>query len=211
MTTVGTSLDQSYEFNNKTLIPYLNIDYTADVSPSSSQKFTHISSGENFVLENINNTTHNFHGGIGLDLITDKGLNLMTKYTMDHSKEAKKKNFVISADYKVERKKWNDVDIEIYYDKKHSVNVNKMVKAVERSLEYYTKNFGPYTHKQCRIIEFPRFSTFAQDFPGTMPYSEAFGFVIDLEDEEKNNVVDAVIAHEIAPVTYTHLTLPTKA
>ena len=48
MTTVGTSLDQSYEFNNKTLIPYLNLDYTADISPSSSQKFTHISSGENF-------------------------------------------------------------------------------------------------------------------------------------------------------------------
>ena len=65
MTTVGTSLDQSYEFNNNTLIPYLNLDYTADISPSSSQKFTHISSGENFVLENINNTTHNFHGGIG--------------------------------------------------------------------------------------------------------------------------------------------------
>ena len=102
MTTVGTSLDQSYEFNNKTLIPYLNIDYTADVSPSSSQKFTHISSGENFVLENINNTTHNFHGGIGLDLITDKGFNLMTKYTIDQSEDGNntKKNFIISADYR---------------------------------------------------------------------------------------------------------------
>ena len=96
------------------------------------------------------------------------------------------------------------MDIEIYYDKKHSVNVNKMVKAVERSLEYYSKNFGPYTHKQCRIIEFPRFSTFAQAFPGTMPYSEAFGFVIDLEDEEKNNVIDAVIAHEIAHQWWAH-------
>ena len=100
MTTVGTSLDQSYEFKNKTLIPYLNLDYTADISPSTSQKFTHISSGENFKLANINNSTHNFHGGIGLDLITDKGLNLMTKYTMDQSKDGNKKNFVISADYR---------------------------------------------------------------------------------------------------------------
>ena len=93
MTTVGTSLDQSYEFNNKTLIPYLNLDYTADISPSSSQKFTHISTGENFKLENINNSTHNFHGGIGLDLITDMGLNLMTKYTMDQSKDGNKQKF----------------------------------------------------------------------------------------------------------------------
>ena len=100
MTTVGTSLDQSYEFNNKTLIPYLNLDYTADISPSSSQKFTHVSTGENFLLVNINNSTHNFHGGIGLDLITEKGLNLMTKYTMDQSKDGKKKNFIISADYR---------------------------------------------------------------------------------------------------------------
>ena len=91
MTTVGTSLDKNFELNNKSFVPYLNLNYTADISPSSSQKFTHISTGENFELENINNTTHNFHGGIGLDLITDKGLNLMTKYTMDHSKEAKKR------------------------------------------------------------------------------------------------------------------------
>ncbi len=37
-----------------------------------------------------------------------------------------------------------------------------------------------------------------------MPYSEAFGFVIDLEDEEKNNVIDAVIAHEIAHQWWAH-------
>ena len=100
MTTVGTSLDQSFEFDNKTLIPYLNLDYTADISPSSSQKFTHISTGDIFKLKNINNSTHNFHGGIGLDLVTDMGLNFMTKYTMDQSKDGNKQNFVISADYR---------------------------------------------------------------------------------------------------------------
>ena len=128
MTTVGTSLDQSYEFNNKTLIPYLNLDYTADVSPSSSQKFTHIYSGENFVLENINNTTHNFHGGIGFDLITDKGLNLMTKYTMDHSEDGSKKNFVISADYRASYNSsyalsLHETSTEIAYKSKHD-NLN---------------------------------------------------------------------------------------
>ena len=45
------------------------------------------------LLENINNSTHNFHGGIGLDLITDMGLNLMTKYTMDQSKDGNKQKF----------------------------------------------------------------------------------------------------------------------
>ena len=124
------------------------------------------------------------------------------KYIVDHPSQ----NFYsfISADYEVAKRDWNGIAIEIYHDAKHGVNVDKMMDAVERSLAYYTKNFGPYTHKQCRIIEFPRFSTFAQAFPGTMPYSEAFGFVINLEDEEKNNVIDAVIAHEMAHQWWAH-------
>jgi aminopeptidase N len=59
-------------------------------------------------------------------------------------------------------------------------------------------------HKQCRIIEFPRYATFAQAFPGTMPYSESFGFVVNLEDEKENNVIDAVIAHEMAHQWWAH-------
>lgn len=124
------------------------------------------------------------------------------RYRVDHPSQ----NFYsfISADYTIAKRDWNGVAIEIYHDAKHGVNIERMLDAVERSLEYYTKNFGPYTQKQCRIIEFPRFSTFAQAFPGTMPYSEAFGFVIDLEDEEQNNIIDAVIAHEMAHQWWAH-------
>ncbi|GAA4800212.1 M1 family aminopeptidase [Litoribaculum gwangyangense] len=110
----------------------------------------------------------------------------------------------ISAKYKVAKRRWNGINIEVYYDEKHSWNVNMMLDAVERSLKYYTENFGPYYHKQCRIVEFPRYASFAQAFPGTMPYSEAIGFIINLEDEEENNVVDAVIAHEMAHQWWAH-------
>lgn len=109
-----------------------------------------------------------------------------------------------SAKFEVAKRKWNDVDLEIYYDKKHEVNVEMMLDAVERSLTYYTEQFGPYYHKQCRVVEFPRYSTFAQSFPGTMPYSESIGFIINLEDENDNNIVDAVIAHEIAHQWWAH-------
>ena len=124
------------------------------------------------------------------------------RYRVDHPSQ----NFYsfVSADYTLAKREWNGVSIEIYHDAKHHVNIERMLDAVERSLVYYTENFGPYTHKQCRIIEFPRFSTFAQAFPGTMPYSEAFGFVIDLEDEEQNNIIDAVIAHEMAHQWWAH-------
>ena len=116
----------------------------------------------------------------------------------------------MSAKYEVKTRKWNDIDIEVYYDKKHPQNVTMMLDAMERSLDYYTNNFGPYMHKQCRIIEFPRYSNFAQAFPGTMPYSEGVGFIINLEDEEENNIVDAIIAHEIAHQWWAHQAVGAK-
>ena len=116
----------------------------------------------------------------------------------------------ISARYKIATRKWNGIDLEVYYDEKHGVNVEMMLDAVERSLAYYTKNFGPYYHKQCRIIEFPGYSTFAQAFPGTMPYSESFGFLINLEDKTENNVIDAVISHEMAHQWWAHQVVGAK-
>ena len=123
-------------------------------------------------------------------------------YKSDHPSQ----NFYsfISAKYEIAKRSWNGIDIEVYHDEKHAWNVEMMLDAVERSLKYYIENFGPYYHKQCRIVEFPRYASFAQAFPGTMPYSEAIGFIINLEDEEDNNVVDAVIAHEMGHQWWAH-------
>jgi len=129
-------------------------------------------------------------------------------YKVDHPSQ----NFYsfMSGRFEVARKKWNGIDIEVYYNKKHPFNVEMMQDAVQNSLDYYTKNFGPYYHKQARIIEFPRYASFAQAFPGTMPYSEAIGFIIDLTDETGNNIVDAVIAHEMAHQWWAHQEVSAK-
>jgi aminopeptidase N len=110
----------------------------------------------------------------------------------------------VSAKYQIAKRDWKGISLEVYYDEKHAYNIEMMLDAIQKSLEYYTQNFGPYYHKEARIIEFPRYATFAQAFPGTMPYSEAFGFIINLEDSSKNNVIDAVIAHEMAHQWWAH-------
>ncbi|MEM9051373.1 MAG: M1 family aminopeptidase, partial [Bacteroidota bacterium] len=114
----------------------------------------------------------------------------------------------LSARYEVAREKYNGIDIEIYYHPTHDVNIPKFIDAVKKSIAYFEEHFGPYFHKQARIVEFPRYSTFAQAFPGTMPYSESFGFITNLEDESENNVVDAVIAHEMAHQWWAHQETP---
>lgn len=111
----------------------------------------------------------------------------------------------MSAEYEVARRDWKGVSLEVYYHKDHNYNVERMLKAMQKSLEYYTENFGPYYHKQCRIVEFPRFASFAQAFPGTMPYSEGIGFIQDFKDPDKDiDMVFYVAAHEIGHQYWGH-------
>jgi ABC-type transport system involved in multi-copper enzyme maturation permease subunit len=110
----------------------------------------------------------------------------------------------ISARYQVAREEWNGIKVEVYYLKEHPWNVPRMIKSVEKSLDYCTKNFGPYYHKEARIIEFPRIASFAQAFPGTMPYSESIGFIANFDDPEDIDLVYYVVAHEMAHQWWAH-------
>lgn len=124
-------------------------------------------------------------------------------YKLDHASF----NFYsfLSARYEVARRDWNGVKLEVYYQKEHDFNVERMLKAMQKSLEYYTANFGPYYHKQCRIIEFPRFAGFAQSFPGTMPYAEGIGFIQDFKDTDDDlDLMFYVAAHEIGHQYWGH-------
>jgi len=113
----------------------------------------------------------------------------------------------ISAKFEVAKDSWNDIAIEVYYHKDHDYNIDRMIKGVKRSLDYYTEEFSPYQHKQVRIIEFPRTGGgFAQSFANTIPYSEAIGFIAEV-DEENEDGVDypfSITAHEVAHQWWAH-------
>ena len=110
----------------------------------------------------------------------------------------------VSARYEVARDRYEDVDIEIYYDAKHPYNVEPMIRGTKKSLAYFNAEFSPYQYRQFRILEFPRYSSFAQSFPNTIPYSEAIGFVADLRDEHALDLVFYVTAHELAHQWWAH-------
>ena len=110
----------------------------------------------------------------------------------------------MSARYEVRREEWNGIKLEVYYDRNHPWNVPRMMNALRKSLDYYTRNFGPYYHKEARIIEFPRVASFAQAFAGTMPYSESIGFIANLNHPDDIDMVFYVVAHEMGHQWWAH-------
>ncbi len=125
-----------------------------------------------------------------------------------YESEAKILHFfsVLSARYTVKRDRWNDVAIEIWYQPGHEYNLERMIRSVKASLEYFTKHFSPYQHRQVRIIEFPRYQQYAQAFPNTIPYSEGIGFIakVDPEDPDDIDYPYYVTAHEVAHQWWAH-------
>ena len=112
---------------------------------------------------------------------------------------------MVSAKYAVKRDKWNDINLEIYYHAGHEYNLDKMMIGIKDALAYYSKNFSPYQYRQVRIMEFPRYATFAQSFANTIPFSEGIGFIAKVDDPEKDiDYVYYVTAHEVAHQWWAH-------
>lgn len=111
---------------------------------------------------------------------------------------------VQSAEYARKDRTTDGVALSVFYDRRHPFNADRMLDAMARSLRYYRANFGPYQFPYARIMEFPGYSTFAQAFAGTVPYSERIGFLADASDPEKIDYVTYVTAHEIGHQYWGH-------
>ncbi|NMM41327.1 ABC transporter permease/M1 family aminopeptidase [Pseudoalteromonas arctica] len=115
-------------------------------------------------------------------------------------------NFYAILSARLESKKitHNGVNVEVYYHQDHAWNVDRMIESVTDSIDYLSAEFGPYQHKQMRIIEFPGYESFAQSFANTVPYSEKIGFITDNRDSSKIDVPYYVTAHEVAHQWWGH-------
>jgi ABC-2 type transport system permease protein len=111
---------------------------------------------------------------------------------------------ITSARLLVKKETYKGVEIVVYYHKDHYWNVDRMIESTKDSLDYFTQAFGPYQHRQLRIIEFPGYQAFAQSFANTVPYSEKIGFITDLRDPAELDPVYYVTAHEVAHQWFGH-------
>ncbi|MDP9010987.1 MAG: hypothetical protein M3N91_20185 [Pseudomonadota bacterium] len=114
----------------------------------------------------------------------------------------------LSARYAVQKKVYSGaggpISLEIYYDPAHTFNVDEMLSASRDGLEYFEKNFSPYQFNQYRILEFPRYRSFAQSFPNTVPFSESIGFISRIVKPTDVDLTLFVTAHELGHQWWAH-------
>jgi ABC-2 type transport system permease protein len=111
----------------------------------------------------------------------------------------------LSARYAVTRDSHAGVALEIYHLPEHTYALSSMLQATKDGLDYFTANFSPYLYRQFRVIEFPRYASFAQAFPNTIPYSEGIGFLYrKQEGDDKIDLAYFVTAHELAHQWWAH-------
>ena len=122
---------------------------------------------------------------------------------------------IFSAAYAVHEGRWNpstssgqDVSIQILHHPKHGWNAERMVRSVQASLDYYTREFGPYPHGQVRLVEHPGDSVLLHASPVNISYEEGFSLLNPDTDPRTIDFPFAVAAHEVAHQWWGHMLTP---
>ncbi|MGA7316802.1 MAG: M1 family aminopeptidase, partial [Silvibacterium sp.] len=114
----------------------------------------------------------------------------------------------LSARFAIRRAVYNGangpVNLEVYYDPPHTFDIDDMLASSRDGLAYYQAHFSPYQFGQYRIMEFPRYRTFAESFPNTVPYSEGVGFIERMSHKDDIDLTYFVTAHELGHQWWGH-------
>lgn len=105
-----------------------------------------------------------------------------------------------SARYAVKKSAYNNIPIEVYYDARHSANVDSLISNVKHTLAYCSTNFGAYPHK---VVRFAEVSAFAEGFaatayPGVIYMKEDGGFYNNLSTGNEEDVINQLAGHELS-------------
>jgi ABC-2 type transport system permease protein len=138
-------------------------------------------------------------------------------YLMEESVEGERRRFhyemdapmqnlyaILSARYESVAEDWNGIELSVFYHPEHDWNIERIMTSLRKSLAYFGEHFSPYQYRQMRVLEFPAYSSFAQSFPNTVPWSEGLGFIADVTDPEQIDYVFYVGAHEVAHQWWGH-------
>jgi len=117
---------------------------------------------------------------------------------------------VFSAGYAVHKARWRDVDIEVAHDPRTRRNVERTVRSVAASLEYLTREFGPYPHGQIRVVAAPGPLMGLRSYPVNIRYYETSSLMVPERDPRNVDFLFGVIAHEMAHQWWGNQLIPAQ-
>jgi ABC-2 type transport system permease protein len=111
-----------------------------------------------------------------------------------------------SARYAVHEEVWTPpagsgqpVTIQVFHHPRHAANLDRMLRSVRGSLDYYTRAFGPYPHGPIiRLVENPGRGMGAHAEATTSGYTEGLSRYNPAADPRGLDMPFAIIAHEMA-------------
>jgi hypothetical protein len=103
-----------------------------------------------------------------------------------------------SAKYAVHEARWNDVTISIYHHPTHTAPLERMVRGIQSSLEYFSTQFGPYLHSNLTVVERPGNGTGIHADASMLSYAEGFATWNPGDEAGSLDFPNAIIAHEVA-------------
>ncbi len=107
---------------------------------------------------------------------------------------------IASARWIAVKRSVRGVEVSVLYHADHDANVEAILSAACRTVDYGIRNFGPYPLPELRIVEIP--STWRQfgglAMPGLIFLVESRAFVTDRRDPSRVDIVSKRVAHEVA-------------
>ncbi len=105
---------------------------------------------------------------------------------------------LFSAEYAVHEAQWNDVAIRIFHHPGHDLNLGRMVRSIEASLDYYTEQFGAYPYRHIRLVEHPGHGIGMHSEATTIDYEEGFSLFNPKDGPQGLDLPFFVVSHEVA-------------
>jgi ABC-2 type transport system permease protein len=101
-----------------------------------------------------------------------------------------------SADYMVHRERWNHVDLQLFLHPGHTANLERVLRSVRASLDYFSQQFGPYPYAFLQVVEQPgNFLGMGVESSGVITGGEGI-FLLNPRDDGLD-VISEIVAHEV--------------
>lgn len=105
---------------------------------------------------------------------------------------------ILSSNYSVHQDFWNDVAIRIYYHPGHAMHLDRMLRSVKESLDYFTRQFGPYPYDHLTIVERAGSGSGASADASMINYGEQYSLLHPDDSPSGFDLPYYILAHEVA-------------